>query len=525
MNSNALAYLLRTKIRNRLKEFFKKPIRLIYVVILIALIVMTLIGGKSGAEEADRVVRSFKELTAGLNVLLILIFTITFNSGLNNGGSFFRMPDVNFLFPSPLNKRSILFYALIQQIGTSMLIGIFILFQYTMLHVTYNLSYLGLLLIFIVYSLTVFLSQTTAMFMYTLISDSDKKRRLVKTVLYLVIVILAAYVGLIALSNRSDILGGLTKAVSGLPVLLFPFAGWMGGLAESIFTGNFVRAAVWFAVCAVAFTAILAAMSKSKRDYYEDVLASTETLQSALMAAKDGVAPEISPRVIKVGKTGLGKGQGSSVFFYKHLLENRRASKIWIKPMSLTFIIMTVIFSVFMRKGGIIPAFSFSIYMMVFSVALGRFNRELTKPYIYLVPEAPLKKLGFALAESLPTELMESILVLVPVSIITNTDALTCAFCIIARVSFAALFLASNVAIERIWGSALSKVGGMFIYLLFDILLCLPGIALAFILQFNGVNILNFTLTLALSITVMNLPIAALVLFCCRNVLQYAETK
>ena len=193
--------------------------------------------------------------------------------------------------------------------------------------------------------------------------------------------------------------------------------------------------------------------------------------------------------------------------------------------MSLTFIIMTVIFSVFLKKGGIIPAFSFSIYMMVFSVALGRFNRELTKPYIYLIPEAPLKKLSFALAESLPTELLESILVLVPVSIITKTDALTCLFCIISRVSFAALFLASSVAIERIWGSALSKVGGMFIYFLFDILLCLPGIALAFVLQSNDVILVNFTLTSALSIMLMNLPVAALVLFLCRNVLQYAETN
>ncbi len=524
MNSNALSYLLRTKMRNRLKEFFKKPIRLIYVVILIALIVMTLIGGKSGAQEADRVVRSFKELTAGLNVLLIFIFSITLNSGLNNGGSFFRMPDVNFLFPSPLNKRSILFYALIQQIGTSMLIGIFILFQYTMLHVTYNLSYLGLLLIFVIYSLTVFLSQTTAMFLYTFVSDSDKKRRLVKTVLYFVLASLAVYVGLSALSNKNDMLSGLVKAANGLPVLSFPFAGWLGGLAESVLTGNYLHAAIWFAVSAAAFSAILVAMSKSKRDYYEDVLASTETLQSALMAVKDGVAPEATPRVIKVGKIGLGKGFGSSVFFYKHLLENRRASKIWIKPMSLTFIVMTVIFAFFMKKGGIIPAFAFSIYMMVFSVALGRFNRELTKPYIYLVPEPPLKKLAFALAETLPTELLESILVLVPVSIITNTDALTCAFCIIARVSFAALFLASNVAIERIWGSALSKVGGMLIYMLFDIVLCLPGIALAVILQFNDIAILNSTLTMALSITAMNLPVAALVLLLCRNVLQYAET-
>lgn len=524
MNSNALGYLLRTKMHNRLKEFFKKPIRIIYVVIFLAIIVVTLVGGKSGAQEADRVIRSFSELSAGLNVLLIVMFTTIFNSGLNNGGSFFRMADVNFLFPSPLNKRNILFYALIQQIGASMLIGLFILFQYTMLHVTYNLSYFGLLLVFVAYSLTIFLSQTSAMFLYTLISDSDKKRKLTKAVLYFVLVMLAAYVGLHVLQNKSDMLRALTEAGNGLPVLLFPFAGWMGGFAGSIFKGNFIQAAMWFAFSAAAFAAIVIAMSKSKRDYYEDVLASTETLQSALMAAKDGVAPEVTPRVIKVGKTGIGKGEGSAAFYYKHLLENRRSSKIWIKPMSLIFIIATIGFSVFSKSGGIIPVFSFSVYMMIFSVALGRFNRELTKPYIYLVPEAPLKKMAFALAESLPTELMESTLMFIPVSFITGTSPLICVLCIIARVSFAALFLASNVAIERIWGSALSKVGGMLIYFLFDIILCLPGIVLAIILQINGVVLLNDTVTAAISVAVMNIPVAALVLFLCRNVLQYAET-
>ena len=64
----------------------------------------------------------------------------------------------------------------------------------------------------------------------------------------------------------------------------------------------------------------------------------------------------------------------------------------------------------------------------------------------------------------------------------------------------------------------------MLIYMLFDIVLCLPGIALAVILQFNDIAILNSTLTMALSITAMNLPVAALVLLLCRNVLQYAET-
>jgi len=523
MNGNALGYLLRTKIHNQLISFFKKPIRLIYVVIFAALILLTLIGGNEGANESDRVVRSVSELTAALNALLILIFATTFNAGLSNGGTFFKMADVNLLFPSPLNKRNVLFYALIQQIGTSMLIGLFILFQYSMLHVTYNLSYLGLLLIFLVYSLTVFLSQTLAMFLYTFVSDDDKKKSAAKAVFYVVILALLAYIGLHVLQNKTDIVKGLAEAGNGLPVLLFPFAGWMGGFAGNILKGNYLQSVLWLAVCAAAFVAMLVAMSKSKRDYYEDVLASTETMQSAIAAAKDGVKPEVTPRVIKVGKTGIGKGDGASVFFYKHLLENRRASKFLLSPMSLTFVLTTIGFSFLMKSGGILPAFSFSVYMMIFSVALGRFNRELTKPYIYLVPEPPLKKMIYALAETMPTAILESAIVLIPVSIIVNASIAECIICIAARVSFAALFLSSSVLIDRIWGGTMSKVAGMLLFFLVDLILIVPGVVLTMVLINFGIVPLNEIFTAGLCLTVCNLPVSALVLYCCRNMLQYAE--
>ena len=524
MNGNALGYLLKTKLHNQIKSFFKKPIRIIYIVFFLAIIVVTLIGGKSGAEESDRVIRNISELTAGLNALLILIFSTTFYSGLNNGGTFFKMADVNFLFPSPLNKRNILFYALIQQIGTSMLIGVFILFQYTMLHVSYNLSYFGLMLIFVVYSLTVFLSQTTAMFLYTFVSDSDKKKTVAKAILFAVIFVLLAYIGLHVLSNKGDIVKGLAEAGNGLPVLLFPFAGWMGAFAGSLLKGDYIQSGIWLIVAVAGFFTMLTVMSKSKREYYEDVLASTETMQSALSAAKDGITPEVAPRVIKVGKTGLGKGEGPSVFFYKHLLENRRSSKLLFSPMAIMFMIMSIVFAIFSKGAGILPAFSFSIYMMIFTVALGRFNRELTKPYIYLVPEPPFKKMMYALAETLPTELLESTIVMIPITIIVGGSALECIVCILARVSFAALFIASSLLIERIWGGSLSKVAGMFIYLAFDLLLAAPGAVLAIVLTSLGIAPISTIFTTAICLAICNIPVAALILLICKDTLQYAES-
>lgn len=262
MNSNALGYLLRTKMHNQLISFFKKPVRLIYFVIFIALFAFTVIGGEEGAGEADRKLRDMSELTAGINALLILIFTTTFNSGLNNGGVFFKMADVNFIFPSPLGRRNVLFYALVQQMGNSLLIGLFILFQYSILHGTYNMSVWGFLFIFLVYSLTAFLSQTLAMFLYTYVSDSEKKKKAAKAVAYAMIVLLLAYVGLSVLHNKNEIAKELATAGNGIFVTVFPFVGWLGASAGDILTGKYLQAFLWFALTGAAFVGILIAMSR-----------------------------------------------------------------------------------------------------------------------------------------------------------------------------------------------------------------------------------------------------------------------
>lgn len=525
MNGDALSYLLRTKLRNTIKSFFKKPIRIIYLLIFVLLFAVTIYGGASGETDPDRKIRSISELTAGLNALLILIFSTTFYSGITNGGSFFKMADVNLIFPSPLNKRSVLFYALIQQMGTSLFIGFFVLFQYTTLHLTYGLSVWGLLLIFVTYSLTAFLSQTFAMFVYTFISDSDKKKRLTKGIFLALVFLSLAYIGYEYLQNSSAPVPTIVSAVNALPIKLFPVAGWLGAFAGALLTGQYLISALWLGLAAIVFVAMLILVSHSQREYYEDVIASAETMQSAITAAKEGTAPEATPRHIKVGKEGIGKGSGSKVFYFKHMLENRRSAKLILSPMSLMFAVMTIGFSLFMQKAGIIAIISFSSYIQIFSLANGRFNRELNKPYIYLIPEPPLKKMVWALMETMPTALLEGIVIFVPITFIMNLTVPEMLLCILARLSFAALFTSGNILIERIWGGSLSKTAGMLLYLVINIALALPGIVLAIVLFAIKIVIISTNITLLLTLFICNLPIALLTLFLCRNMLQYAETN
>ncbi len=190
---------------------------------------------------------------------------------------------------------------------------------------------------------------------------------------------------------------------------------------------------------------------------------------------------------------------------------------------SLMFSLMVIALSFFMREAGILAIFAFSTYIQIFSVALGRLVKELTKPFIYLVPDAPMKKLLQNMRESVAGNVLEAVIIFVPVALILQLGIPELLCCILARLSFSWLFLSGNILVERVFGTVSSKVLVFFFYFFSLVVLAMPGIILAFVLAALEFTILSTTVTILLSLAVCNIPIALLVLYLCRNILQYAE--
>ena len=151
-----LVYLTVVKLKNQLKEAVKHPAKLIYVVFLAAVLLLTVMGGR----DADMELRPLYELTAIMVLFYSLMFLMTFINGLNGGAGnypMFTLSDVSMLFPSPLKPNKVLFYGLTRQLGLSLLLGFFLLFQYSWLHSLYGLEYPHLILIVLGYGLCLFL--------------------------------------------------------------------------------------------------------------------------------------------------------------------------------------------------------------------------------------------------------------------------------------------------------------------------------------------------------------------------------
>ena len=289
----------------------------------------------------------------------------------------------------------------------------------------------------------------------------------------------------------------------------------------SVFAGNWPLVGLFAALLVVLFGVLLGLILTCKNNYYEDVLETAENAQSAVTGQKEGQLTEVVPKNVKVGKSGLGKGWGASAIYQKHRVENRRSGVLKISNMSLIFAAIIVVASFFMRDGGIVAVFAFATYMQLFSVALGRFNRELIKPYIYLIPEPPLKKLLYAIKESLIADAWEAVIIFLVVGFILGASPLEVVMCVVARVSFALLFIAGNVLVERVFGMVTSKTLIFLFYFLALLLMAIPGIVALVVLSI----VLPVLETAAglLAMAVVNVLIAVLVLWLCRNLLQYAE--
>lgn len=513
----ALIYLLSHRLKNNIISVFKTPSKLISLIILVALMGVSAFSGDNAADNIYTL-RDIKELYAIVMLLYSVIFVLVSKNGFYNGASMFSMADVNLIFTSPMKQSKVLSFGLFQQLGRSLLIGYFILFQYSLVSETYGVGFSALIFILIGYGVTVFLAQMTAMVFYSLTSSDDKKRGLLKGGFFAVVAAFAAMALLIAYNNGGITIANLVTALGSIAARIFPVSGMVSLAVEGAIEKNIIKIGAGVAYCAIFWLVYRVAVKLINSDYYEDVLQSTEVSYSAIQARKEGKVAETAPRNVKAGKTGIEKGFGASVIAVKHKIENRRSKVFILNTMSLVMIVMSVA-GAFIFKAMPLGLFVLNVYMLTMGISAGRWGKELSYPYIYLIPEKPHIKLWYTLKGEFLPLIAESILCFVPVYFIMHLSIEETAGMIIGRISFGLLFISVNLLLQKLFGSSDKKVLVLMIYFLLVFLFSTPGIfAGVFVTMFYP---FYFSLAYFLMSSV-NVIVAALLAFACRNVLREA---
>jgi len=519
----AAAYLIARSIKNGFLETLKKPAKLIAYIVLIALMGFVIFSGEVSGDSGVYSKRDIKELYALISLLYTLILLTDCFKGVESGASFFRMSDVNLLFTAPIRPLNILIYGLIRQMGTSIMIGMVLIFQYAWIHGMYGISAFELFIVVLGYALAFFSAQLCSIAIYSFCAGNDARKIRVKRGLTAFTAAYAAVIIIPAVTDGGSVIEMVTKAAGSPLIHLFPISGWIAAGVSSV-----IGAPLWAgilgitAACGVCVL-LIRFLSRNDADYYEDVLQATEVGFLALEAQKSGGLREAQAGRTKVKSTGIQKGRGAWVFLYKHMLEGRRARKLLLEPSQLIFIGTTIIFTLIVKDSlgdmALLAAFFMGTYMQLFSSAAGRWLKELQRPYIYLTPAPAFIKLIAVCLENAMNICVEASVFTVLAGIAITIDPLSLIALFFARVSFGILFMAGNVLSMRVLGSLSSKGLLLTVYFLVMIMLALPGIVMGVMIS---LSIAGFALQFAV-MALWNILISLAIMFLCRNLLDFAQ--
>ncbi|WP_411675809.1 putative ABC exporter domain-containing protein [Caproicibacter sp.] len=528
----AILYIARKQLKNSAVKLVRRPVRLIAVLASAALIVWMLLDMPSKSQgRLDPAI-----LQSGFLVWLLVLGTITALASLESGSSLFRLPDVNLLFVSPVSPKTILAYGLVRQTGKTFAGFAFLLFYSGMLIDSFGITAADVVTLILGTALFLVVVQVLALLLYCVANRGPSYRAAIKAGILAVPLLVAMYVLYQARTGLS--LTAVTKAAAAPILDNFPVVGWARGAVFAVMAGNLSAAALYAALTVIFFALVIFFLLKIDADYYEDVLSNAEKTFELRRAVKEKRGINVS-KGKKVGRTGIGNGWGASAFFYKHLCEARRSSRFaLVGGSTLTLLLINLGVAGVMALIGsgkadpatadamLLSGCGLSVYILFFQNVSGDWSRELEKPYLYLVPEDPFRKLFWAGLSTVMKPAVDGFIVFAVLCAVLRANPFTALACALAYAAFGFLFTAGGVLGRRALGSVPNRGVTMMLYMMLLLLVMSPGIAGTLITVF-ALNAASFAgaapLLAALPLVVWNIAASLCIFYGCRNLLSSWE--
>lgn len=496
---NAIAYLMKTTFKNKLLNLKKKPGLLILYLIIFASILLMMIS--TAGRQYTKSLEEYKDirLLYGIIAVVGLIYIYTFiATGLEKGSTLFTMSDVGLLFPSPISSKRILIYGLLKQLSTTMLTSIFILYQVGNLKNSFLISTGSIVGLFFIYAIMIFFCQLLAIMIYVFSNGNGKRKKLIQWLLYIMfaIIILAFYVNY---QDSNSLKGACYQLVDSKMFGLVPVAGWAIIAMKGLIEGKIIFFILGIGLFVLCSTLIVLCITSGTADYYEDVLLSTEHNFEKIQAAKEGKRVVDSKRIkIKENSTGICGGYGASAIFFRHLHEIKRESKFLF--LSKFTIIGAIVGGVaaYKVRSAMFPyiAFGVLVYLLIFTTMGSKLTYELTKPYIYLIPDHPVRKLFYAILSNIVKSLVDGVVIFLAIGVCLGQQYLLCLFLALAYTCTAAVFTVITVFYQRFFGGQPNKLVAIVVLLFLVGVVLVPAVVCSSIVTAILPNQLAFLGTL-----------------------------
>ncbi|MBQ9773632.1 MAG: putative ABC exporter domain-containing protein [Clostridia bacterium] len=349
------------------------------------------------AEQAQA--RQIAELVIGGIVLLILVFHVFASD--KSGSAIFQPADVNLLFPSPMKPQSVLLFRLMAQIGSSLLVSIYFLFQLPSFVMETGAPAWVALAILGAWFLLLVLGKLLQILLYTVGTTHLRIKSYVRPITLGVCLVTALAFLLYWKAGAQQPLDAAVSFFNAPFTRFIPVWGWLKGICLYALDGNLLGALLSLFACILTAILLGVIIWHIRADFYEDALAKTEETAALRQTTEsDGRALQQrkKDRSERLQRDGLRHGSGANVYFFKAMYNRFRFAHLHIlTKTSETYLLVGVggalLLRYYLQIRSIIPI-ALVLAALAFFRSLGNpLSEDTQKDLFLMIPESPWKKM------------------------------------------------------------------------------------------------------------------------------------
>ena len=419
-----------------------------------------------------------QNIIGGLTVVALVFFIFQLYRATKNNITFFKMADVNLLFPAPVKPENILMYYMARSIlpvlGGSL---IFLVYSGGQLASEFDLTFLGGLFLLLGFALFFFLISPVRFLIYTLHTRFGILEHLRAGVLVLGVLISALVLipGFLAPKFWEGMFAWITSPWFDL----FPVVGWSRGMMSYFLNGNLMVSSSYLLLFGLTYYAVVKLVIQYSGHYYEDVLDATQNNEDRLEKAKG--TKEVTEDAYSLNsKKQLALpefGLGAKAFYWRNYVQSSRQDihpliGLYTGGMAVLGIVLAGLGHFDWFSHQVLYFYLFFLLFFYYMAGIGRANiGDLKKPWFILIPASWSLKFWNMIKLDLVQTLLFALLLILPSVVIGDYNywliVLFPLGLIFAYVIGLAVNLIPQVGLDEGWDRVLIKplmIGGIVIF-------------------------------------------------------------